>query len=735
MRRHLDWVIPFLILLGALALQASDGPIVVDLRNRVFDIYQRLQPRPYLQDVPVRILAIDEQSLRRIGQWPWPRDVLARLIDRVTSSGAAAVALDMLLAEPDRTAPQSLMKQWEGRSDIQALEAALSRFPDPDAELAKALSKAPTVVAFALNNEAGGPMPLPKAGFATAGDDPLSFLQSRSGATVALKPFEIAAAGNGNVTTSPDADGIFRRVALLVSYQGKIFPSLAAEALRVAQGASTYVVKSSGASGEESFGTATGLNHVKIGAAVVPVDPNGNILLYDTGYRPQRFIPAWKMLTPEFDPALVAGKVILIGATVEGLRDYKPTPLDPAMAGVEIHAQVLEQIIGGQYLRRVDWAGGAEKIFLGLLGLILIVLIRRYGAFWSAMAGLIAVAAAIAISWLAFTREALLFDPIYPSFAALAIYLSSSLLGYLRTEGERRQVRKAFSQYLAPAIVEELSRHPERLKLGGELRELTVMFSDVREFTRIAEKLHPQELTHMINAILTPLTAAIHERKGTIDKYIGDCIMAFWNAPLDDGDHQRNALLAALAMREALASANERLLAEAAKAGRATIPIGIGIGINSGPCSVGNMGSDQRFAYSALGDTVNLASRLESLTRSYGVDIIVGEEAAAGIEDMALLEIDRVRVKGRSEPLTIYTLLGATRDGAFARLAVAHKSFLAAYRRQDWTAAKAKLAELCEIAPSMAELSQLFTRRMANYEAQPPAPDWDGVYVAASKTG
>src|SRR5262249_50530336 len=182
------------------------------------------------------------------------------------------------------------------------------------------------------------------------------------------------------------------------------------------------------------------------------------------------------------------------------------------------------------------------------------------------------------------------------------------------------------------------------------------------DFTKISEKLDPKALTHMINAILTPLTAAIHERKGTIDKYIGDCIMAFWNAPLDDADHRRNSLLAALAMREALAGANQRLAAEAEKAGQAPIPIGIGIGLNSGPCSVGNMGSDQRFAYSALGDTVNLASRLESLTRSYGVEIIVGEDAAAGIDDMALLEIDRVRVKGRSEPLTIYTLLGATRD-------------------------------------------------------------------------
>jgi adenylate cyclase len=329
----------------------------------------------------------------------------------------------------------------------------------------------------------------------------------------------------------------------------------------------------------------------------------------------------------------------------------------------------------------------------------------------------------------------MLFDPIYPSFAALAIYISGSLLGYLRTEGERRHVRRAFSQYLAPAIVEQLSRHPERLKLGGELRDLTVMFSDIRDFTKIAEKLDPQALTHLINAILTPLTAAIYAFKGTIDKYIGDCIMAFWNAPVDDQEHRRNSLRAALAMREALVAANQRLAAEAAKAGRPAIPVGVGIGINSGPCSVGNMGSDQRFAYSALGDTVNLASRLESLTRAYGVEIIVGEDAAEGIADMALLEIDRVRVKGRSEPLTIHTLLAASRDAAFERLAEAQGRFLAAYRRQDWAAARTILAECRDLAPGLADLHALYENRMADYETEPADPAWDGVYVATSKTG
>ena len=262
----------------------------------------------------------------------------------------------------------------------------------------------------------------------------------------------------------------------------------------------------------------------------------------------------------------------------------------------------------------------------------MIVLTRRVGALWTAVVGGLTVAAAVGSSWFAFIHYSMLINPVYTAATALVIYLTCSLLGYLRTEGERRHVRRAFSQYLAPAIVEQLSRNPKLLKLGGELRELTVMFSDIRDFTKISEKLDPQALTHLINSILTPLTDAIYRRKGTVDKYIGDCIMAFWNAPLSDAEHGRNSLLAALGMREALAEANRRLAEEAAKAGHAFSPVGVGIGINSGPCSVGNMGSQQRFAYSALGDTVNLASRLESLTRAYGVEIIVGEDAAAGID-------------------------------------------------------------------------------------------------------
>lgn len=734
MRRYLDWLIPLLVLAGALALRIHDGPLVVELRNKVFDAYQRVEPRPYDPKAPVRILAIDEESLKRIGQWPWPRETLARIIERLTGAGAAVV-LDVLLSEPDRMSPENLQKLWQDRAEAQAVMAAIVKLPHPDEELAKAMSNGAVVVAFALTSEPGGRQPLPKAGFAIIGDSPLRFLLGQTGATASLEIFEKAAAGNGAVTVPPDTDGIIRRVPLVLYYQGNIEPGLMAEALRVAQGASTYAIKASNANQESRLGLQTGINNIKIGQFIVPVDASGNVILYDSGSQKGRFIPIWKILDPGFDVSQLNGNIVLIGSTAEGLRDFKPTPLDPNMAGIEVHAQILEQMINGQFLQRPDWASWIEYLTIILLGLIMITLTHRLGALWTAIVGAVAVAAAIGGSWVAFAQYHLLFDPIYPSVTALAIYLSASLLGYLRTEGERRHVRRAFSQYLAPAIVEQLSRNPELLKLGGELRELTVMFSDIRDFTKIAEKLDPAALTHLINSILTPLTAAIYAQNGTVDKYIGDCIMAFWNAPLADAEHRRHSLLAALGMREALIEANRRLGEDAAKAGRAFSPVGVGIGINSGPCSVGNMGSDQRFAYSALGDTVNLASRLESLTRAYGVEIIVGEDAAEGIEDMALLEIDRVRVKGRSTPLTIYTLLAATRDAGFDQLAEAQARFLAAYRRQAWPEAKTLAADCLLAAPALGPLYALFAARIAHYEVEPTAADWDGVYTATSKTG
>jgi adenylate cyclase len=346
------------------------------------------------------------------------------------------------------------------------------------------------------------------------------------------------------------------------------------------------------------------------------------------------------------------------------------------------------------------------------------------------VAGLLA-GIAISASALAFMRLGWLVDPATPSLAVLAVYLLSSMLGRLKTERDRRQVREAFSRYLSPVLVDQLAAQPERLALGGENRELTLLFSDIRGFTGFSEAMEPQELGRFMNSFLTPMTAAIQARGGTIDKYIGDCVMAFWNAPLDDADHAAHALEAALDMRAALADFNQ------ARPERP--PVEIGIGINTGLCAVGNFGSEQRFDYSAMGDTVNAASRFESLSKHYGVDIIIGESTAERCRGrFALLPMDRIKVKGKTRPALLHALIGGAEllsDPAFRALAQTQEALLAAYGARHWSDADRLAARLVVLDPRLGRLANLYRQRIAELTIDPPAADWDGVAVAAGKLG
>jgi len=738
MKRWLDILIPSLLLAAATLASFEGGAAVERLRNLVFDTYQSYAPRPYRPQLPVRIIDIDEESLRRLGQWPWPRDLMARLVDRLGALGATVVGLDIVFAEPDRFSPANLARVWQDRPELASLRADLARLPDSDAVLADSLQRTPSITAFVLSGSGGSTPPAPKAGFAEAGDDPRLAVARREGAVRTLPLIEAAAAGNGFVNYTPDPDNTIRRVPLVLALGDALYPSLAAEALRVAQGADSYVVKSSGANQEQNFGQSAGIVAIRIGDAIVPTTAAGEILLHDTGHVPERFIPAWRVLSPDFDAGKVAGMVVLIGTSAEAIKDIRATPLAPVIPGVEIHAQVIEQILAQDFLRRPDWIPGAERLAFIALGIVLIVAIRSIGALWSLLIALLAGGGAVAASWYGFVRHGYLIDPLYPCLVTLLVYLSGSLIAYLKTEREKRFVRGLFNRYLSPFWVDELIRHPERVALGGEMRDLTFLFSDIRGFTRIAERLDPQALTALINRFLTRLTQVIHQSGGTIDKYMGDCVMAFWNAPLDIPDHGRKAIEAALAMRTTLDHLNDELREEAARDGRPPIVLAAGIGLNSGRACVGNMGSERRMEYSVIGDAVNIASRLEGLSRAYGVDIVIGEDTARLAEDFALLELDLVRVKGRDTPLRIFTALGdplfAASD-AFKRLREPHAEMLAAYRRQDWPTAHVTLAFCRPLAPALATLYDVYEQRISEFQISPPPSDWDGVFVATSKQG
>jgi len=737
-KRWLEVVIPGLLLLLAADVSLQEPVALTHLQNLVWDNYQRAKPRPY-QPMPVRIIDIDEESLARMGQWPWPRTEVARLVDRLTELGAATVAFDILFSEPDRISPANLLLHWQGRPEAAELQKALAHLPDSDAVLAESMTRIPSVTAFALLvDDRIKSVPATKNGFAIAGDDPLLFLRIFQGAVTTLLKLEDVAAGNGAVNYVPDGDNVIRRAPLLFGYNAHVVPTLATEALRVAHGASTYIVKSSGASGEIAFGEHTGVVEVKIGPLVVPTDSEGALLLHDTGHVAERFVSAWRVLEPDFNADKVAGQIVIIGSSAQGLNDIKTTPLSAAIPGVEVHALIIEQILADDFLARPDWAPGAELMYLLVFGSILIVAIRRVGALWAVVIGLSAVTIAWSASWYGFIRFGYLIDPLFPTAVAVMIYVSSSLISFLRTESEKRFIRMAFGRYLSPVLVEELTRHPDRLQLGGQMRELTILFSDIRGFTKISESLNPQALTRLINNYLTPMTWVIQNENGCVDKYIGDCIVAFWNAPLDDPSHVPNAVRTALKMREKLRDLNAAWRAEAEAEGRKFIKIKTGLGLNTGDCCVGNLGSEQRFDYSVLGDAVNTAARLEGLTKGYGIDLIIGESTAAKAAEFALVEIDQVKVKGRATPLHIFTVLG---DEAFAltpefaAIRDQQAEFLAAYRRQDWDAASAILAECRELAPSLHGLHDVFAERIGEYRAKPPPADWDGVYEARTKEG
>ncbi len=734
-RRGLVYWLPLALLLATVAAHLAIPKFFDRFSLFAFDIYQRAMPRETSDDWPVLIVDIDERSLKQIGQWPWPRTVVAQMLDKLREAGAAVVAFDVLFTEPDRTSPQMLLALLTGRGvGEDEAKRLLESMPDPDTTLAEAMTKIPVVVGFSLIGSGGNPETAIKAGFSYVGAkdaDPWLFVSRFPQAVSALPQFQQAASGNGFVNEPSDWDNVVRQVPLLLRLGDKTVPSLAAEALRVGLGGRGYIARYAGAQAEKSFGENTGLNAIRIpipGATALeaPTNNAGQVTLHYSLPDERRYLSAADLLAGNFDPARVADRIVLVGSSAAGLNDLKATPLTPDMPGVEIHAHLIEQILQRDFLFRPDWGEGAELVFALLFGLVLIVAIPRFGALPGAGVAGIAMIAAATVSWFAFRDGQVLIDPVYPIGVLATVYLFSTLLNYRLTERRQREIREAFSRYMSPQYVAQLARNPEKLVLGGEIRLMTIMFCDIRGFTSLSEGMSAHELGQLINQFLTPMTEIVMAHQGTIDKYIGDCIMAFWNAPLDDPEHAKNAVAAAQDMRRKLIELNQSWAAEE----RRTLQVGIGI--NTGECSVGNFGSNQRFNYSLLGDPVNLSSRLEGLTKVYGVDLIVGEETAALLDDPGLIELDLVAVKGKTRAVRIFTL--PPHPPETQQYLAHHAALLEAYRRRDWQAALGLLEDPVLAAErEMAPVYGLFRERIAQMQVESPPPDWDGVFIAQEK--
>jgi adenylate cyclase len=724
------------VIVATLALRIWDPTPVARLRSLVFDAYQRVNPRSFDPTLPIRIVDIDEESLKRVGQWPWPRTVLAELVDKLTAAGAAIVAFDMVFPEPDRLSPANALHFWPKSDALAELRAEVEKLPSNDQVLADAIGKIPSVLGFVASPQ-GSSIPETKAAFSYAGDDPKLSAPYYPGSVVSLKELQDKAQGAGSLNWIPEHDQIIRRLPMIVNINDALYPSFAADVLRTAQGASTYIVKSSGASGERAFGEKTGIVSMKIGEFEVPTEANGQMWLRFTPQSKGRYLPAWKVLNGEIGADDIEGRIVLIGTSAAGLLDLRATPLEASIPGVELHAQAIEQILQGAFLQRPDFATPVELLYILVLGLLIAFLIYQMGGLGSAVLGGTAIIGVIGISWYAFDAFGWLVDPIYPALALAAIYLAGTLLVFLRTERERNQVRHAFSHYMAPALVERLASDPSRLKLGGETRDMTLLFSDVRGFTSISEGLDAEELTRFLNTLFTPLSNIICEEQGTIDKFMGDALMAFWNAPLEDSKHPSRACRAALRMMQEMDSLNSLWRQEAEAKSRPFKEVKLGIGLNTGVCCVGNLGSDTRFDYSVIGDNVNVASRLEGQSKTYDVVTIVGESTTSRAPDFAFLELDLLKVRGKSAATRIFALLGddaLKQSQNFIDLNDLHGEFLARYRAKDWDTAEA-LTHECEKLNSarLDRLYALYRERIAFFRVNPPPPHWDGTTEALSK--
>ncbi|MCK1363508.1 adenylate/guanylate cyclase domain-containing protein [Bradyrhizobium sp. 62] len=708
-----------------------DPPPIQELRLRTFDMFQLIDPR-HKAARPVTIVDIDDKSLATLGQWPWPRTRIADLIQNLTNNGAVAIGFDVVFSEADRLNPDLVASQMRYLDD--ATRAKLRELPSNDQILADAIKRSRVILGEtgqrAISSEVDKSLPF--TGVATVGEDGAErFLFEFPGLLRNVPEIEKVAAGRGLFSIKTERDGLIRRVPMIMRAQGMVMPSLSLEILRVVTGTPTLLVRSD----------KTGVRAVRLKGVEIPTDRNGQLWVHYARQDPSIYVSAADVLDNTVPPNKIAGKLVLIGTSAVGLNDIKTTPVSSTMPGVEIHAQVLESVLSGAVISQPNYALGVELLAALIIGLLVIIFTPNLGPVRLVLAGATFAAILIGVSWFFYVQYRYLIDFTYPLLSTTAIYLTLIFASFVREQRQRVQIRGMFAQYMSPVLVEQLAQSPEKLVLGGEEREMTIMFSDVRGFTTISEtyKHDPQGLIALMNRFLTPLTDVIIDQKGYIDKYMGDAIMAFWNAPLDDAEHEVNACEAAIQMLERIDAVNKDREQEAVDGGHVYIPLNVGIGLNTGIGVVGNMGSDLKKNYSVLGDSVNLASRLEGQSKEYGFPIIVGSRTALAAKDkFAILELDFIMVKGKTEPEVIYAIAGRADvmlSGAFQRLRNVTIEMLACYRSRDWQGALDAIerGRRSEDADTLEKLFKLYEVRIKEFQINPPPEGWTGAYALLTK--
>ncbi len=680
-------------------------------------------------DQRIVILDIDEKSLGEVGRWPWSRNVMAELIDKLFDRyGVAVLGFDVVWAERDPSSGIVVLDQL-ARRELRADEAFQSAYRrlrpqlDFDARFAASLKGRPVVLGHYFNEEERAervnaiPAPvLPEGVFSGR----RVFFQKWRGYTGNLPVYLSNAAGAGHINPMVDRDGVLRRVPLLLEFDGGYYESLSLAMVRTLIGLQTGQVP---AVQPELSPDHPDLEWLRVGELDIPVDNSAAALVPFRGTgRNFLYVSLADVVKDRVAADQLKGKIALIGATAPGLHDLRATPVAEVYPGVEIHANLIAGMIDRDLKERPLYMLGAEIVVVLLAGVVLSVLIPMLSALWATLASIVAAFLIAALNVVVWNGGLVL--PLAASLLMVAaLYTMNMAYGYFVESRSKQQFAELFGQYVPPELVDQMARDPGRYSMAPKSAELTILFSDVRGFTSISEALQPDELREYINEYLTSMSAIIRgQHRGTLDKYIGDAIMAFWGAPVEDARHARNGLLAALAMQVECQALNGRFRA------RGWPTLQIGVGLNSGTVRVGDMGSQVRRAYTAMGDAVNVASRLEGRTKYYGVGILVGEatrKLAGG--EFVFREIDLIKVKGRDEAVRVYQPLGsAPREQGLWEAA------LQAYRAQDWDRAESGLAELLRDEPAC-ELYALYARRVTEKRRDAPPPGWDGVTVFDEK--
>ena len=654
-----------LVLLGmVLGLYLVGNPLLDIIELKTYDIRLTMRPPPPGEPA-VAIVAIDEKSLAAHGRWPWSRATMARLVERLDALGARVIAFDVFFSEAEnRTALEQIerLEREQGVGGAASPYARVKRALAADSSFGQAIAKSGKVVlpmVFLMSEEEARHLSKADAarGLAATQGQAIKLIRDRgdgrldfpmppiAGLLTNLPELSTAARASGHINSLPDArDGSVRWAPLVLRYQGLFFPSADVQAVRLYLDDPTFALHT----------TRYGISSLQFGERLVPTDEYGRALINYRG--PPRSFPTWSVadvLAGRIDAALLRDKIVLIGATAQGLGDYRTTPVGAVFPGVEIRANTMQNLIDGDFIQRPGWMFVFDVVLMLALGGLLVALLPRFGVSLSVLVTLALAGAYLLLAIIEFRTQLIWINVVYPALLIALLYVSSTLVHYFTAEREKRQIKNAFQHYVPVAVVDQILHNIDNLGLGGEKRELTVLFSDIRGFTGIAEGLSPEALVQLLNDYLTQMTDKVFQHDGLLDKYIGDAIMAVYGAPIPHPQHARLACRTAVDMMQEL----RRLQAEWKQRG---LPgMDIGIGINTGPMVVGNMGSKTRFDYTVIGDAVNLGARIEALNKQYGTHILISEFTYHQVKDEfpQAREIDVTTVRGRSEPVRLYELM------------------------------------------------------------------------------